>query len=255
MPHNLKKISGEISIGVGIVQESRETEQKQSPALGLFEDTNDSGYLTSVAERIHDQPLQLVSAARICLHQLKRRENNPETDQLLDQADHLLAQSLVELRSLMHDAHPVGLKKQTLAEALRETANELQHVYGIECEMDAEEFDHSIELRFVDLAVRMVRESAINAYKHARSRQISIQITACNSGLRLVVTNTPAQDLSAALPEITGGFGLATLRRRAEAMGGYLKLHLSEGHLGDTACELYLPEVNQSRFTQNGVSK
>jgi signal transduction histidine kinase len=222
-----------------------------SPASG---ECADRAYLDAVANRVHDQPLQLVSAARLCIYQLKNSPQGDEAEALIERADHLLAQSQVELRRLMQDAQPSGCLATSLEQALSDTAFELQSTYGIICERQRASDAPHIAIREIEVVVRMVRECTINAYKHAHVRRVKIDLEIEKNRLRLIVSNTPMQDLRESWPDVSGGFGLAALRRTVHAMGGTLELRVSDSHLVATECELLLPLSGAAGRLKDGGS-
>lgn len=208
----------------------------------------DSTYLARVAERIHDQPMQLVSAARLCLRQLRQDEahlgrafDDADRAQLLERADGLLAHSLAELRRLMSDACPVGLDAPTLEEALAGAVAELDQVYGLRCDWVVTGLGPAVGSRQIDLVVRFIREAALNAYKHGGSKRVRAKCLIDAEQLRLVVANACSPDVAEAWPGGHGGFGLAALSRRAEVLGGGLELRLSDRQEVETECELFFP--------------
>lgn len=236
-------------------EESQANQARQAEPTGVTgvqaaDHGADRLYLASVAERLHNQPMQLVSAARICLFQIEQHSNGTCKAELLKQADSLLSKSLVELRRLMHDAQPPGLLKKTFSGSVHETTLELKAAFGIDCDLVASGLNAPVTPHAIDLAVRVIREAVINAYKHANTKQVGVEIVVDRLGLRLTVSNSPLLEAVDQPKEIKGGFGLFMLSRRAESMGGYLKLHVSKSHLVDTECELVLPRSSTYELSE-----
>lgn len=106
--------------------------------------------------------------------------------------------------------------------ALAQTAEDVAHRFGIPLSFNLTE---GIDLRGQEREdlLRIVREAVTNAGRHARADLIEINLT---NGDELTVTirdngrgfDTSDEEISA------GGFGLRSMRERAEAMGGELRV-------------------------------
>jgi signal transduction histidine kinase len=69
-------------------------------------------------------------------------------------------------------------------------------------------------------AQRIAGEALRNAVRHARATRISVSLTAAPGALTVEVDD----DGSGAVAPRDGGVGLESMRRRAEAVGGLLRL-------------------------------
>ncbi|MBD3291386.1 MAG: hypothetical protein GF393_00570 [Armatimonadia bacterium] len=79
---------------------------------------------------------------------------------------------------------------------------------------------------------RIVQEALTNTEKHAQADHVTVELTLAQSELQIVVTDDGVGfDLhdSDAGPSIEGGIGLHSMRERAEAIGGDLKIDSSPG--------------------------
>jgi signal transduction histidine kinase len=71
-----------------------------------------------------------------------------------------------------------------------------------------------------DALVRIVREAMTNAFRHGRASAVEVTLSV-GSGIRLEVSDDGA-GFDPAAEERGGGFGLTSMRERAEALGGEL---------------------------------
>src|SRR5258708_6963713 len=83
------------------------------------------------AADVHDETVQMISAANLRLHQLRRRLQDPGQLQILDKLGETLSLSLSRLRQLIFDLRPVSLEHGRPATALREILEEMRTGTGI----------------------------------------------------------------------------------------------------------------------------
>jgi signal transduction histidine kinase len=119
--------------------------------------------------------------------------------------------------------------------ALLQAAEEVAHRVGTQVRFDGE--------RVVDVPgdtrealIRIVREAVTNAGRHGGAARVSIEL-ANGNGLRLRIID----DGAGFVPGLTrpGGFGLVSMRERAEALGGSLILESEPGE--GTTVEVLVP--------------
>jgi signal transduction histidine kinase len=119
--------------------------------------------------------------------------------------------------------------------ALVQAAEEVAHRVGTQVRFDGERVaDVPGETR--EALIRIVREAVTNAARHGGADRVRIELQN-GKGLRLVI----ADDGTGFMPSEPrpGGFGLASMRERAEALGGSFRLESEPG--GGTAIEVVLP--------------
>ncbi len=119
--------------------------------------------------------------------------------------------------------------------ALVQAAEEVAHRVGTQIRYEGDGTPHVAgETR--EALIRIVREAVTNAARHGGAQRVRIALTN-GDGLKLLI----ADDGAGFMPESLrpGGFGLVSMRERAEALGGSFKLESSPG-LG-TAIEVVVP--------------
>jgi signal transduction histidine kinase len=119
--------------------------------------------------------------------------------------------------------------------ALLQAAEEVAHRVGTQVRFDGERIpDVPGETR--EALIRIVREAVTNAARHGRAERVRIEL-ANGDGLRLRI----ADDGSGFRPGATrpGGFGLVSMRERAEALGGSFQVESEPG--AGTAIEVVVP--------------
>ena len=177
-----------------------------------------------VADELHDLIGQNLTALGIDLQALKQRLQSAG-DQIaaprLDAMAALVETTIDAIRGVMTDLRPVALEEFGLVPALRWYASQFSKRTGIKVATRAPRR----ELRLppdTELALfRIVQEALTNAAKHSGGTSVEIRI---RYGEQVELT---VQDDGCGFSEAgggararRGGFGLATMRERAEAHGG-----------------------------------
>ncbi len=129
--------------------------------------------------------------------------------------------------------------------ALTEVAEELAARFGVAVEVHAHGLgaganEPDLEAGPREEIVRIAREAVVNAARHGGARQIDIRVERHGRSLRLTVLDDGCGIAGGALLA-RHGFGLPTMRARAEAMGG--RLTAARRVRGGTALAVTVPHV------------
>ena len=157
-----------------------------------------------LAAEMHDSVSQLLFAAELALQ-----------TGTVARAEELVTGAQNELRALVEVLRPADLSGGLKA-ALVRLAQRTEGVVRVQLEAHPPQMppDHAETL------YRAAQEGVHNALKHARATRLLLRCETVPGSVRLSV-----EDDGAGLPEpLTEGFGLRSLRRRAEALGGTLTL-------------------------------
>ncbi len=120
---------------------------------------------------------------------------------------------------------------------LAETAEELAERAGVRVELDVEDVEVPPDTR--EALLRMTREAVTNAARHGRPNLIRVHVSN-GDGVRLVVRDDGVGFDSERPPrEKPSGFGLVSMRERAEALGGTFRVASTPG--AGTEIEVRLP--------------
>jgi signal transduction histidine kinase len=132
-------------------------------------------------------------------------------------------QAHAELRAVIEGLAPPEL--DGLADALRRYALFAGRAYGIEIRLNASEVP-GLEPRVQAAAFRVGQEALTNALRHAAATEISVSLTSRSRRVILEVSdNGTGFDPGLA----SGGLGLASMRERAAAVGGVLRVTSAPG--------------------------
>jgi len=183
-----------------------------------------------LARELHDSVTQTIfsltltaRAARLLL------ERDPS--QVAAQLDHLqgLAQSaLAEMRSLIFQLRPTPVEEMGFVPALQQHLTTLQSQYGLNVELRLEDEPRLLPEQAVRL-FRIIQEALNNVVKHAQTDQAVVTLKFDNGRLILEITD---QGIGFDPNTVGTGretLGLASMRERAEMMGGGLTVAAGPG--------------------------
>jgi signal transduction histidine kinase len=137
------------------------------------------------------------------------------------------AQAHAELRAVIDGLAPPEL--DGLAESLRRYAQLAARAYGVEVLVTASELPE-LEPRVQAAAFRVGQEALNNALRHAAATKISVLLTRTSRRVVLEVSDDGTGfDPALAAAAASGGLGLASMRERAAAVGGTLRITSEPG--------------------------
>jgi PAS domain S-box-containing protein len=174
-----------------------------------------------ISERLHDEALQALLAARQDLAQAARTGDAAH----LQRARDGVQQAIRDLRGAVADLHPVFLEHGGLASAVRTM---LEH----QAERAGLELDLELDLRSAgrgtrdQLILSVVRELCLNCARHAEASALRVRLS---QGEREVVleVDDDGRGMDSLRPEAAlreGHIGLASIAQRVEAVGGRFTL-------------------------------
>ena len=190
-----------------------------------------------LAEVIHDEPVQLIVAAILRVDSLGRRLSTTD-GQELEQAASMLELAVDKLRNLI----VIALTPPDLTEGLGVALGDL--AAGIFSGTTAFELVGESHVNLTDAAngtaYRVFREALINVRQHARSQHVTLQLDERNGMVEMMLIDDGVG--SESLDAGRGHLGIATMRARADAEGGILRIDSTPG-VGTTVT-LSLPARN-----------
>jgi signal transduction histidine kinase len=184
-----------------------------------------------VAEAIHDGPVQeligldmVLSAARGAAEEGR----GDEAGALIEEARELASRNVQALRDEIVDLGPYAYKELAFAGAIEHCMPVWKRRYGFEVLATIEDVRMPAEMS--GALFRIAQEAVANAGRHSGARAVSISLRTVGSEVELRVTDngrgfSDGDPLGAAEP---GHLGLASMRERAELLGGRLEIETSD---------------------------
>ena len=174
-----------------------------------------------LSEVLHDDALQYLLAARQEVAEAAKGE--PEA---LERARTHLDAATRRVRELVADLSPLTLKSSTPSETVRAIVRTHTEGRGWHVVTRLEE---DARTKHVPLLRRATHELLMNIAKHAQARKVTVMLRRHGDEVELCVADDGVGFEPAALPDAVaaGHIGLASLRGRAEAVGGRLGIRSS----------------------------
>ncbi|MFF3019377.1 ATP-binding protein [Streptomyces sp. NPDC057939] len=175
----------------------------------------------TVAECVHDGPLQTVLAVRQDLGQARKAPDGAPA--LLERAFELLGDVSQELRQVSVTLHPSVLEQAGLAAAVRSLARTTEKRTGIAVECD---LDHPRRHGFDPVVFGLARELLANVERHSGAEHVRVGLRDTGAAVILEVRDDGVgMDEEVRADRLAEGhIGLASQRARVEALGGRMEL-------------------------------
>jgi signal transduction histidine kinase len=152
----------------------------------------------------------------------------------LEKVRDLARDALQEMRSLIFELRPAELEADGLVATLRKHIDVLQRVRRVEIELDVRG-ERRLAPDVEQGLFRIAQEALNNALKHAAPHRIGIGIDLAGGSTKLTVRDDGI-GFDPSSPQATSKrLGLTSMRERAEALGGELRIESSPGG-GTTVC-------------------
>lgn len=180
-----------------------------------------------ISRELHDSLGQYLASVKMNLDLFS--QTNPP-DKLLQEATHLLEQSIAETRMISHLLHPPLLDETGLASAARWYVDGFARRSGIEVSLDIpgdmERLPEPLELGLF----RVLQESLTNIHRHSKSSKAEIALQEFSDRVLLTIKDhgngIPAELLHGFSTNGTrSGVGLAGMRERIHELGGRFDIH------------------------------
>ena len=196
-----------------------------------------------IARDLHDGPVQGISAAALSLEAVRLMVEGGDTERasiMLQSISSELSQEALNLRRVMSDLRPPVLEERGLIPAVHELSTRTQRELQLPVSVHA--LSHSdVPEEIETIAYRVVQEALSNVGKHASASKVDVTIEATAGTLRVLVEDDGRGfDANNAREFLRRGkVGLASMRERAELVGGTFTVRSSPG--GGTAVMASLP--------------
>jgi two-component system sensor histidine kinase UhpB len=213
--------------------ERLETEREQSTRRALAAQESER---LRVAQELHDEVGQNLTAALLQLGQVKRRAP-AELEDDLDAAQETVRTNLDELRRIAHRLRPEALDELGLVSALAGFSERLGEQAGLRVtrrlERDLAPLDYEREL----VIYRIAQEALTNVVRHAQAGEVELSLAGTTEGLTLRVLDDGRGLVDAPGP----ASGIRGMYERALLIEA--DLHVGERPQGGTEVRLEVPLV------------
>jgi PAS domain S-box-containing protein len=190
-----------------------------------------------LARELHDQVGQNLTALGINLNILKTQiptDVMDEASTILDETLALVEQTTERIRDVMAELRPPMLDDYGLVATLRWYADQFSSRVGLPVRVSGHEPLIRLTPTTENALFRIATEALTNVAKHAQASQATLSIDVEGGRLRMKIADDgigfdPAHETG---PEEDRGWGLLTMRERAEAVGGRFQIDSRPSHAG-----------------------
>jgi signal transduction histidine kinase len=188
-----------------------------------------------LARDIHDTLAQHFTS--IIMHLAAAKHSNFETVQTqVQQAEESARDGLDEIRRIVWDMQPEQIEKASLIEAVEELAARWSAENSVQVKMNVTGTPRSLTSSVETALLRISQEAMHNINKHAQAKNVNITFSYMED---LFVMDIADDGQGFEPSRIKNGFGMTTMRDRAEELGGTLTIESEQG-LG-TAIAVFIP--------------
>jgi signal transduction histidine kinase len=157
--------------------------------------------------------------------QLQKLEREPQDATLRGALQSASARAIDEARrAIAALTRPVD---EPLSQSLVQAAEEVANRYGSRVQVEISDVPVDPERR--EAIIRIVREAVGNAARHAGEGLVWVRLKAGSEGLRLEVTDDGVGFEAETVAARSSGYGLTTMRQRAEETGGAFDIRSRPG--------------------------
>ena len=184
-----------------------------------------------VAEAIHDGPVQelvsldmVLTAARLAIE----RGELDRASEMIDEARATAERNVTAMREEIVSLGPYALEELTLDAAIDQCAPIWSRRYGVPVELSLERIDLPNDI--CGALFGIAQEAVVNAGRHAEAAHIWVTLKRVPEGIELTVRDDGKgfRDRAPMPSDEPGHIGIATMRERAELIGGTLTIETGE---------------------------
>jgi signal transduction histidine kinase len=183
-----------------------------------------------IAREIHDGLAQELAYIRMEVLRMAAKGNDERVNRLALAAERALEESRGAIATLRRE-HDSSFSRE-----LTEVAEELTDRAGARLSLRLQP-GLEIQPERRQALVRILREAITNGVRHGQATEVALELSG-GDGVRMAVRDNGG-GFTPGGPRPSGGFGLTTMRERAQAMGGDLTIQSDPGH--GTLVEVNLP--------------
>jgi PAS domain S-box-containing protein len=191
-----------------------------------------------IAAGIHDDTIQIITAANLRVQQLRLRLTEPAEVKILDKLEETLQLSLSRLRQLIFDLRPTSLEDGSLAAALRIYVERMASETGIEYRFD-DRVTIKIPVNTSVLIYRTAQEALTNMRKHAQATTVRVELADLSNGCLVRIADDGVGYHPADVENSPGHLGLVLMRERPQIAGGWCRIESAPG--SGTTVEFWVP--------------
>ena len=223
-----------LSVGlvVGALRTAESSGRLRARALSRREIDTESDVRRKLAEAIHDGPIQELSSVELMLasaEQAYARGDTAGGQHALSEARALTRDNITYLRDEIVELGPYAFEERSFEQAVDDCIDTWRRRHGIHVRTEITEGHLAPEI--AGPLFRITQEAVTNAGRHAEATEVTIRLRneADRATLEIDDNGHGFQGVDPLGPEEPGHIGLASMRERAEMLGGELAIESDGG--------------------------
>jgi two-component system, NarL family, sensor kinase len=181
--------------------------------------------LKTISQEIHDNIGQVLSLAKLNLGTLQYGE-----DEKLNDTKNLVSKAINDLRDLSRSLHGDKIAELGLQEAVASELKILQNTGQYHTALQITGEQYKLEPQKEMVLFRIMQEAIHNAVKHARAKNITVQLNYQAADFVLIITDDGIGFDAADLDAVQTGIGLKSMQNRAALVGGQFTITAANGN-------------------------
>ena len=215
---------------LGALREAESSARLRARALSRRTIDTESGVRRRLAVAIHDGPLQELSSVELMLasaEQALDRDDEPTARRALDDARALTRANVTFLRDELVELGPHAFEELSFQQAIADCVELWERRYGLS--VASEITQETLPPEVAGPLFRITQEAVTNAGKHAAASTVTIRLRRDGAGGLLEIEDDGRGfgNVDPLGPAEPGHLGLASMRERAEMLGGELAIDSS----------------------------
>jgi PAS domain S-box-containing protein len=191
-----------------------------------------------IANDIHDDSIQAITAAGIRLQLLRRALTEPKHQELLDELAETIQLSISRLRHLLFELRPPALDSEGLSAALLmyldQAAAQSTTTFSLDDRLSVQPPGRTRLILY-----RIAQEALMNVRKHANATTSVVTLDQRDGGYEVRIVDDGAGFEPSETADTPGHLGLFAMRERTELSGGRLRVESAPGR--GTTVEAWIP--------------
>ncbi|NVL92298.1 MAG: PAS domain S-box protein [Desulfobacterales bacterium] len=195
---------------------------------------------TLIARELHDELGQALTGIKMDMAWIKNHIEAPDeaiSDRFVALGD-LIDSTIESVQKMATTLRPSVLDRLGLVAAVEWHANQFERRTGIECIIESEASDFTINSKTAINAYRIFQEALTNVARHAQASRVDVRMAEDRGTLAICISDDgrgiPSKNLSGPM-----SLGIAGMRERAELVKGSLDIQSQRGK--GTRVTAYLP--------------
>ncbi|MFZ6031116.1 MAG: response regulator [Chloroflexota bacterium] len=191
-----------------------------------------------IARELHDEIGQELTAAKLSLQAIRNLPAAAALSERLQECDQIIQLALKRVRDISLDLHPAVLDDLGLLPALRWFVDRESQWNEFNAQIVADNLPERLPAQIELVCFRVVQEALTNVSRHARARDVKVELWQRGKELHLIVRDNgigfyPAEVLAKSMK--TDSLGLLGMQERIMLAGGTIEIDSAPGR----GCEIH----------------